>query len=246
LLQLGSSTRPSRAQRATRSIGASGRGSTGTRGEQRRRAGPALGRYEAAAAALKEALAIAGEVGNRAGTGVALANLGDVAERQHRYDDALESYRGSIEVCAEIGYLNGLADARRGLGVVLGRLGFHAEALATLDDALRLGRQAGDADVEMATLNDIGVVQRLAGADGTASHRAAYEVSQTTGDLFQRARALDGMARGARAAGDEGRARRQWQEAATLLDGLGVPEAAMVHAALARLDGDRLAVPSGE
>ena len=205
-----------------------------------------LGRYEAAAAALKEGLAIAGEVGNRAGTGVALANLGDVAERQHRYDDALESYRASIEVCAEIGYLNGLADARRGLGVVLGRLGFHAEALATLDDALRLGRQAGDADVEMATLNDIGVVQRLAGADGSASHRAAYEVSQITGDLFQRARALDGMARGARAAGDEGRARRQWQEAATLLDGLGVPEAAVVHAELARPDGDRLALPSGE
>jgi hypothetical protein len=98
----------------------------------------------------------------------------------------------------------------------------------------------------MATLNDIGVVRRLAGADGTASHRAAYEVSQTTGDLFQRARALDGMARGAWAAGDEGTSRRQWQEAATLLDGLGVPEAAMVHAELARLDGDRLAVPSGE
>ena len=33
-----------------------------------------LGRYEAAAAALKEALDIAGEVGNRAGVGVAVAN----------------------------------------------------------------------------------------------------------------------------------------------------------------------------
>jgi tetratricopeptide (TPR) repeat protein len=205
-----------------------------------------LGRYEAAAASLKEALAIAGEVGNRAGIGVALANLGDVAERQHRYDEAVENYRASIEVCAEIGYLNGLADARRGLGVVLGRLGSHTEALDTLDAALRLGREAADADVEMATLNDIGLVQRLAGANGTASHQAAYDVSLNTGDLFQRARALDGMARGAWAAGDQATAQRQWQEAAALLDGLGVPEAAVVHAELARLDSDRLAVPSAE
>jgi tetratricopeptide (TPR) repeat protein len=205
-----------------------------------------LGRYEAATAALKEALDIAAEVGNRAGIGVALANLGDVAERQHHYDDAVESYRGSIEVCAEIGYRNGLADARRGLGVVLGRLGSYAEALETLYDALRVGREAADADVETATLNDIGLVQRLADADGTANHRAAYDVSLGTGDLFQRARALDGMARGAWAGGDQATARRQWQEAAALLDGLGVPEAAVVHVELARLDSDRLAVPSGE
>jgi len=205
-----------------------------------------LGRYEAAAAALKEALDIAGEVGNRAGVGVALANLGDVAERQHRYDDAVESYRASIDVCADIGYRNGLADARRGLGVVLGRLGHHAEGLETLDDALRLGRRAGDADVETAALNDIGLVQRLAGADGTESHRAAYELSRTTGDLFQRARALDGMARGAWAAGDLTTARRQWGEAAGLLDGLGVPEAAVVHAELARADSATTKVPSGD
>ena len=158
----------------------------------------------------------------------------------------MESYRASIEVCVEIGYRNGLADARRGLGVVLGRLGSYAEALETLDDALRLGREAGDADVEMATLNDIGLVQRLAGADGTASHRAAYDVSLTTGDLFQRARALDGMARGASAAGDSATAGRQWQEAAALLQGLGVPEAAVVHAELARLDDERLTVPSAD
>jgi hypothetical protein len=115
-----------------------------------------------------------------------------------------------------------------------------------LDDALRLGRQAADADVETATLNDIGLVQRLSGADGTASHQAAYDVSLATGDLFQRARALDGMARGASAGGDEATARQQWEEAAALLDRLGVPEAAEVHAELARLDSDRLAVPSGE
>jgi tetratricopeptide (TPR) repeat protein len=204
-----------------------------------------LGRYDAAVEALDEALAIATEMGNRAGVGVALANLGDVAERRHRYDDAVESYRSAIELCAGIGYINGLADARRGLGVVLGRLGSYPEALDLLRDALQIGRRAGDADVETATLNDIGLVERLAGEDGTASHRAAHETALVTGDLFQRARALDGLARGAWAAGDRVAARRQWQQALVLFDALGVPEAADVRAELARFGTDAVAV-SGE
>ncbi|ADP82640.1 ATP-binding protein [Pseudofrankia inefficax] len=194
-----------------------------------------LGRYEAAHAALSEALTIATEVGNRAGMGVALANLGEVAERRGRYADAVESYRQGIEVCAQVGYLAGLADARRGLGVVLARQGAHAKALETLRAALELGRGAGDADVETATLNDIGLAERLAGADGAASHRAAYEAAGVTGDLFQRAKALDGLAWAALAGTDVPLARSHWLEALGLFDGLGVPEAADVRAELARL-----------
>jgi tetratricopeptide (TPR) repeat protein len=194
-----------------------------------------LGHYPAAHESLSRALAGARATGNRAGVGVALANLGDVAERRHRFTEAVADYRQAIEVCEEVGYLAGLADARRGLGRALGRLGAHDEGLAWLREALALGRRIGDADVETATLNDLGLVQRLAGRDGSDHHRAARAGATRTGDRYQQARALDGLAAAARAAGEVEQARQWWREALELFADLGVPEAGDVRGELSRL-----------
>lgn len=196
-----------------------------------------LGLYQSAHEALSEALTVARATGNRAGVGVALANLGDLAERQRHFTEAVANYRQAIEVCEEVCYLSGLADARRGLGLALGRLGAHDEGQAALQEALELGRRIGDADIETATLNDLGLVQRLAGHDGTEWHRAAHANAERTGDRYQRARALDGLAVGAWSAGAVDHARRQWREAFDLFVDLGVPEAEEVEAALARPPG---------
>jgi tetratricopeptide (TPR) repeat protein len=192
-----------------------------------------LGRYGAASAVLTEALELARATGNRAGVGVALANLGDVAARQLRWYDAADRFRQAIEACEQVGYLGGLADSRRGLGLALAHLGAHDEALALLRDALHLGQRVGDADIEAATLNDLGQLQRLTGADGSESYRAALATTAVTGDPYQRARALAGLGHCAWAAGDHERARDHWRAALDLFVQLDVPEAAEVRTALA-------------
>jgi tetratricopeptide (TPR) repeat protein len=192
-----------------------------------------LGRYDEAATALAESLAVAESTGNRAGVGVALANLGDLAARQHRCDDAAARFREAIAVCEPIGYLGGLADARRGLGVALAHLGAVEAGLASLRDALRLGRRIGDADIETSTLNDLGLVECMAGphgpdgTDGSASFRAAHACAARTGDRYQQARALDGQARCAFAAGRVEEADRFRGAAQELFLALGTPEAAV-------------------
>ncbi|MEV4514397.1 tetratricopeptide repeat protein [Dactylosporangium sp. NPDC049525] len=194
-----------------------------------------LGRYDHATAVLTEALGLARSTGNRAGVGVALANLGDVAARQGRWQDAAGHFRQAVDACEQVGYLGGLADARRGLGLAVAHLGDHDEGLALLHDALRLGRRVGDADIEAATLIDIGHLHRLTGKDGSGSYRSAFATTVTTGDLYQRARALDGQGHCARDAGHPDRAAEHWRAALELFERLGVPEAATVRAALADL-----------
>ncbi|WP_432840899.1 ATP-binding protein [Dactylosporangium sp. CA-092794] len=192
-----------------------------------------LGRYDSAAAVLTEALDLARATGNRAGVGVALANLGDLAARRQRWSDAADRFRAAVDACERVRYLGGLADSRRGLGLALAHLGSPGEGLALLDEALRLGRRIGDADIEAATLIDIGQLRRLAGEDGSASYRAALAKTDLTGDLYQRARALDGQGHCAWAAGRADEARTHWRAALELFARLEVPEADAVRAALA-------------
>jgi hypothetical protein len=68
-------------------------------------------------------------------------------------------------------------------------------------------------------------------------------VTTRSGDIYEQARAHDGLAHACQAAGDPGQAagdpgqaRRHWKEALTLYVGLGAPEADQVRARLATTD----------
>src|SRR5262249_40024930 len=155
----------------------------------------------------------------------------DLAAKQRRWAEAADHFRAAVDACEQVGYLAGLADSRRGLGLALGHLGAQQEGLALLRDAQRLGRRIGDADIEAATLIDIGQLHRLAGEDGSDSYRAAVATTDLTGDLYQRARALDGQGHCAWAAGRPDEAREHWRAALDVFARLDVPEADAVRAA---------------
>ncbi|WP_328473425.1 tetratricopeptide repeat protein [Actinoplanes sp. NBC_00393] len=196
-----------------------------------------LGDYDAAHRALTEALQLARDTGNRVGAGVALANLAELAERRHRWEQAAAGYRAAIAIFEPIGYLGGLADGRRGLGLALARQGSPEDGLVLLAAALELARSIGEADIETATRIDLALVRRLTGRDATADYRAACEAAEASGDTYQHARALDGLARCALDAGDAEQARRLWQPALEVFTRLGVPEAAAAAAGLAEASG---------
>ncbi|MCW2527356.1 MAG: hypothetical protein JWM76_2216 [Pseudonocardiales bacterium] len=194
-----------------------------------------LGDYDAAGAAFDQARQIATEQGNRAGVAVAQANSADVADRQGRREDAVTSYQEALQIYDDVGHLSGRADATRGLGVVLAGLGRTHAGIEHLEAALKISRLAHDADVETSALNDLGLVQRQAGLAFAESHRAALERTEMTGDEFQRARAMQGLAFEAHGRGDPEAAQELWHQSLRIFAELGVPEADEIRTTLAEL-----------
>jgi hypothetical protein len=72
-------------------------------------------------------------------------------------------------------------------------------------------------------------------AEALDHHEAALALTQRTGDPFEQARALDGIAGTHHHAGEVGRAQEHWCQALTIYVRLGVPEADTVRANLAAL-----------
>ncbi len=80
-------------------------------------------------------LAIRREVGNRAGEGVTLNNLGNLVGNQGRTDEAIAYLQQALAITREVG-------VRRGEGVTLNSLGFLADNLGRKEAAARYYEQA--------------------------------------------------------------------------------------------------------
>ena len=62
------------------------------------------GKYREALENFQQALATAREVGNRAGEGTALNNIGAVHKARGQYDQALQNYQQALVIAREVGY----------------------------------------------------------------------------------------------------------------------------------------------
>ena len=64
----------------------------------------AQGQYDQALSNFQQALVIRREIGNRAGEGATLNNIGAVYRAQGQYDQALSQYRQALVIAREVGY----------------------------------------------------------------------------------------------------------------------------------------------
>lgn len=169
-----------------------------------------LGQYAEAADHHREAAAIFAEIGEPRLEGYALGNLGAVLSLVGEHDIALGHLDRALAQCRAAGDRGGEGSALNTIGIVHIRLGNRAEALDHLDRALAISRDIGDRSLETETLNALG---ETVGAtqDGLAYHLAALAITDQTGDLYEHARALEGLGR--------------WQQALDIYARLGVPEA---------------------
>jgi tetratricopeptide (TPR) repeat protein len=178
-----------------------------------------LGRPADALEHFEQALAVSEAIGNRIGTGVALLNLGVACTKLDRFDDALSHHTKALTLFRDIGYRVGEASGLHELGELYRRTGRTEDAISTMRQAIEIAREVGEAEIHTSTLIDLGKALGAEEPDAAEdAYREGLAIAERTGDRYEQARALDGLAD---LTGDA----RYRQEALALFTELGVPEA---------------------
>jgi DNA-binding SARP family transcriptional activator/Tfp pilus assembly protein PilF len=211
-----------------------------------------LGRYQQAADYSERALAIARGIGYRGGELIALSGLGFVNRALGRYRRGGGYFRLALRLAHTEGHRAAEVHALWGLGQINYTVGRYGPAMECFEGALAVARDIGDRNGQFEGLHGRGLTRCALGHPGQAlaDHRAAHQLATELGHPVDRARALHGLAGAHRQLGQREQARRCWQEALDILEGVGVTKVEEVRtedirANLAQLAGKVPAGPVG-
>jgi tetratricopeptide (TPR) repeat protein len=196
------------------------------------------GDYGAAETSFQDALALCRVLGDPLGEAYAVDNLGSVYCRMARYNESVDCHRQALALRREHDDRLGTAHALDNLGTAYRAMGEHRQALDCHQQSLTLRRDIGDLGDEPHALNNLGATLHLLGEPDQAvhHHELALAHCRRTGNRYEQARAHDGLATAHRELDDADQAREHWQDALTIYEELGVPEATDVRARLAELE----------
>jgi len=193
------------------------------------------GQYDEASEHLERSLTLRQKAGDLSGQARDLANLGLIGIRRGHYEQAAGYLLRALVLFGDSGDRRDEALALANLGEIDLRQGRYAQAIGRLQRSLAMCRESGDRQVEADALNGLGEAFLAAGRpdDARTHHAAAVDSASHIGNTYEQARAHNGLGRAHHALGDLGQARRQWQQALTLYESLGAPEADQIRAQLA-------------
>ncbi|WP_329088245.1 AfsR/SARP family transcriptional regulator [Streptosporangium sp. NBC_01469] len=165
-----------------------------------------------------------------------LNNVANVYQLLNRHADALECYRQALRIHGDIGDRRHEVDALNNIGNCYARMGRDEDALVHHQKALRISTEISERSEESQALLSIGGIHHRANHhDAALAHyEKALAVAHAIGDVHQEARTLDEMGTALADAGQEARAEECWRRALNLYESLGVMEAELVRARLAR------------
>jgi CHAT domain-containing protein/Tfp pilus assembly protein PilF len=154
-----------------------------------------LSQYAQALEYYQQSLRIAQEIGDRAGEGTTLHNMGVVYYSLSQYAQALEYYQQSLGIQREIGDRAGEGTILHNMGGVYDSLGQYEQALDTFQQSLAIAQEIGDRTVEGATLNGIGsVYDRLGQYEQALGHyRQSLTIRKEIGDQAGEATTLNNI-----------------------------------------------------
>jgi tetratricopeptide (TPR) repeat protein len=154
-----------------------------------------LGRYQEALDHNEQALAIYGELDDRAGIATALRGIGGLQWRLGHYLEALDQLNEAVRVHREVGDLAGEAGALNNLGIVCRRLGRYPQALEHYERALIVHRELGDPNGQAGTMNNLGIVYLRLGRypEALDLYQQALAIYQQRGDRSGEAIALNNL-----------------------------------------------------
>ncbi|WP_344915614.1 AfsR/SARP family transcriptional regulator [Streptosporangium oxazolinicum] len=194
-----------------------------------------LGNYTTALGHYEEAGSVYPDMGpqNKA---IWLNNVANVYQLLNRHADALECYRQALQIHSNIGDRRHEVDALNNIGNCYARMGRDEDALVHHQKALRISIEILDRREESQALLSIGGIHHRANHhDAALAHfKKALAVAHAIGDVHQEARTLDEMGTALADTGEKARAEECWRRALGLYESLGVVEAELVRARLAR------------
>jgi tetratricopeptide (TPR) repeat protein/transcriptional regulator with XRE-family HTH domain len=190
------------------------------------------GRYVLAIGHCEQALAINRELGDRGGEVEALNNLGATLLATGQPDEARACHTAALALARQISFARGEALSQKALGEVSYCQGNYDRAYGYYQQALARFREKDDLWSQAEALNGAGETLLATGQheQARACLIAALTLAERTGYRYQQARAHRGLAAACHAAGQLERARQHRQHTLDIYTGLGVPEAAVMHA----------------
>ncbi|PBC62753.1 AfsR family transcriptional regulator [Streptomyces sp. Tue6028] len=171
--------------------------------------------------------------GNRPGEASALCNLSRVLVSMNRTAAGIELAQQGIAIYDELGLTVRLANARYALGIAFSHAGRHVEALQQLTQALAIFVENRQRLWEGTTHFRIAQVHLAGRGLGNAAQHAEQALSTgCIGGDWMRANVLTLLGRSLQGLGQVDRARACWNEALTIHEEAGAPEADELRALL--------------
>ncbi|MER6327767.1 BTAD domain-containing putative transcriptional regulator [Streptomyces sp. NPDC001034] len=197
-------------------------------------------RYDDAEEHLKQALTDFRDCGDRAGEASVLCNLSRIHVVTGRPQSAVKLAQQGVDMYETLGHAVKSANGRYALGMALTQNGRHLEAAERLREALRVFRESRQRLWEGMTLFRLAEVDLTAErpAQASANAEAALTVLRGIGGEWRRGNVLTVLGRALDGIGQSGRAQVCWQEALSIYESLGSPEADSVRTLL---EGTRVA-----
>jgi tetratricopeptide (TPR) repeat protein len=124
------------------------------------------------------------QIGDRAGEGATLDNIGGIYRSLGQYQEALEYHQQALDIQREVGDRAGEGATLNSIGVVYDSLGQYQEALEYYQQALDIRREVGDRAGEGTTLNNIGGIYDVLGQyqDALKTCQQALDIRREVGD----------------------------------------------------------------
>ncbi|QLI99867.1 tetratricopeptide repeat protein [Streptomyces sp. NEAU-sy36] len=191
-------------------------------------------RYDDAETHLKQALADFRNCEDRAGEASVLCNLSRIHVVTGRPQSAVELAQQGVDMYEALGHAVKSANGRYALGMALTQNGRHLEAAERLPEALEVFRESRQRLWEGMTLFRLAELDLTAErpAQASANAEAALTVLRGIGGEWRRGNVLTVLGRALDGIGQSGRARVCWQEALSIHESLGTPEADSVRSLL--------------
>ncbi len=194
-----------------------------------------LDRFDQADHHLLTALRLYTKLGDAVGTAfIHMRRSGRFAGNK-KYEDALEQARLAHKFFLIAGDLAGQMMALNDIGWYQALQGQFREALTSIIKVRQHNVRRGDRTIQSATTMDsLGYVLHHLGhcQFAIACYRQALEIQAEFGARYHEAETLDHLGDAYRATGNHQAAITVWEKASTILDDLGHPNAALVHAKL--------------
>jgi tetratricopeptide (TPR) repeat protein len=193
-----------------------------------------LGRFEEAHTRLQRALTLHRQAGDQVGQAVTHYQLASLWSRQSRPAQGLGHARQALTWFRAAGHRFGEARALNGLGWLYAQLGDYRHTLAYCQEALCLARELDDTLGLAGAWDSVGYAYHHLGRHARAASCfcRAIDLYRSIGARYHEAEVLVHLGDAQHITGDPA-ARKSWQQALTILEGLDHADADSVRARLA-------------